>query len=224
MQHHHASGTPSSGTHTVFSHGAATPTPITAADAAGYAALFAKYVPRLLAVKHEGMEDSSSSGRGAPVASFASGGGGGGGGGGGSVPHRSSKLQGGGGVGGRGSAATTHPFPSSTIGGIARQSTFESLQVSDVAAVSSLCRLLGALHMPANGYGDASAAPPSDADALYSATISGNGGGGGGVGGAPVPIGYERSLESLFAFAAVWSLGATLNEAGRKRFNEVRGV
>ena len=98
-------------------------------------------------------------------------------------------------------SAATPPVGASGSGGASA--------ATDVARVSSLCRLLAALHTPANGLGVT--AHPRGAAASAADTGAGS-----------FNSGYARVLECTFAFAAVWSIGATLNEGGRRRFNEVR--
>jgi len=74
-----------------------------------------------------------------------------------------------------------------------RRECRELVPVSDFNAVISLCNLLTALYTPENGLGTATAAE------------------------AP---GYDKVVERWFTFACVWSLGAAVDEAGRRRFND----
>ena len=74
-----------------------------------------------------------------------------------------------------------------------RRECKELVPVSDFNAVISLCNLFTALYAPENGLGTAAASE------------------------AP---GYDKVIERWFAFACVWSLGAAVDETGRRRFND----
>jgi dynein heavy chain, axonemal len=110
-----------------------------------------------------------------------------------------------------------------------RKECKELVPVSDFAAVIALCNLLQAIHSPENGLGAAAAAEsasgagpggydkvssgcvkPAAAAALCSHTLPA----------FALPPPTSQLFERWFAFACVWSIGAAVDEAGRRRFND----